>query len=1322
MSTVKWLHISDLHLNTPGYESAFLRDELPKFLKHANILCDYVFCTGDLRDAVQGAFPDDNGQFLKDICQAVGSPELFIVPGNHDVDRGSATSADGDASRHEAIERIGSYYRSEVGLIHEEDLVVLNDRQSGFRRYISSVLPPERMAFYENPQKPHFSIETEFFNILHVDSTLSYTIGRESNLILGTNHLYEAIRTINKAKPTILLTHYAYIMLSQEERKRVRELLYHNGIQLWLAGHEHDHNLQPVSYLHSIQSGELRLEDKCSTSVLVGEFDTETRLGSIKAYAWFPEGWYVYPAVWHGLGRDDVYPFVLRLLESGELRSPEAIQSHRHNQKYQRPENLLDALFADITCGMTLYQGTGGLIECLRDTWQNSENLVLIADGGMGKTTRLLAACDLLSENAAVYIPLERTEPQHLKRDVCRALFGDSSEDRLYQLTKDRHTTPDLYLFLDGMNEVDGTREREFAGIIRQITADYPGIQLVIVSRSNFTERYQFERIRLGQIAPLRPEQIQILFTADEWAAIQSNPPLKRLIQNPLMATLYKRISPELNRKKPYIDWVENITNETELIYDYYQSQISLCLSKQQDLLIFAAQFIRCCLPYIAFCFERTAKHTMPLDTFRKILEEAVKLEWDGSIAIVQRELRIRDVIPPTCFELEDYLFNISHLMYRAEDIVSFPHQIHRDYLSSVWLTKTPDILNCWNERILTTTVSHHIRALTGMDSWNHLAKTVTDCARDRDDCRNLLINVINTFPYTADSGLPDFSRLDFRRIRIPDYSYVGEKISLSGTRIDEYSLGGGTGEIGLVRGLSFSPNMDYLAGISGCEIVIYAMETGRKVLRAAVYPDRHQIGKACTRFSQDSHYLFIRKHEDLIIFRKTENAWCRVGDISHVFVKKLHNAIIHGEQLSLYYTNRICTYSLQTAEPLENLDARHPYEHTEEGEDIAKISASAAPASEEEYSAAVSADGQYRAICYQDGRTVVQYRSGKILHNLEHGKGVLKAAAISKDGNRAVTLSANTYGGKRRIQLWDLDNKRKYAERFCGAATKSIYLTDNGDWIIGFEDGHTWFWHWEQPDRQFSRGERFISETEHGLTTYGNRLLIQSADGNLQTLDLDDQKMFSLGKFDAVQYATVLPSGGVATVDYSGQYVRFHSTTTNLPLSINLEKSKIRNIHAFKTQPFLAVVTANGLASMYHTGTGQRTRLLRSSIGYKIVAFHPDRDVFSFSDGDKRIETFRYYEWRHGRQPRGKWCGPEKPKFELDGKIIAIGFNTIHEEQIVIETTGKITYMQERFCDFHDQTHIITNFSVDGYDFQGVICERPIRDQLLKNGAEIGE
>ncbi|MCC8050893.1 MAG: metallophosphoesterase [Clostridiales bacterium] len=83
---IKWIHFSDLHLNSDGMETELLRDELPDFLLKSGIRCDYAFCTGDIRYAPDGAYPNDTAEYILSLCTAAHVPveNLFIVPGNHE--------------------------------------------------------------------------------------------------------------------------------------------------------------------------------------------------------------------------------------------------------------------------------------------------------------------------------------------------------------------------------------------------------------------------------------------------------------------------------------------------------------------------------------------------------------------------------------------------------------------------------------------------------------------------------------------------------------------------------------------------------------------------------------------------------------------------------------------------------------------------------------------------------------------------------------------------------------------------------------------------------------------------------------------------------------------------------------------------------------------------------------------------------------------------------------------------------------------------------------------------------------------------------------
>lgn len=310
---IRWLHISDLHLGSDGAVTAMLRDELPLFLKDEGLKCDYVFCTGDIRtaNANPNEYTEDMAAFLKQICEAVGTTteRLFVVPGNHDVNRDVVGRADSVES---ALWGESLYYNSDDGIIKQEDLGKIMSGENDFKGFLGNIYKPERLVYYGSAESPHFNIETEDFNILHVDTTVAYTKGHEANdLVVGTKKLYDVIRFLNKKKPTILLTHYPYDCLRQGEKKVLSTMLQHNEVRLWLAGHEHDKLLKKEQYLNVLQSGELRKEDKTYPSFLIGEYEPANYDCRISAYMWYPEGWGKYPYVDQDNTPQDVYDFKL---------------------------------------------------------------------------------------------------------------------------------------------------------------------------------------------------------------------------------------------------------------------------------------------------------------------------------------------------------------------------------------------------------------------------------------------------------------------------------------------------------------------------------------------------------------------------------------------------------------------------------------------------------------------------------------------------------------------------------------------------------------------------------------------------------------------------------------------------------------------------------------------------------------------------------------------------------------------------------------------------------------------------------------------------
>lgn len=149
---IRWLHISDLHLNDGNFSSARLRDELPSFLRNKRMKCDYVFCTGDIRSANvrPNSFTEDMADYMRNICHAVGVPieRLFIVPGNHDVN----IFAEG---REDAIKHIvpyDGYYKPDYGHIDTVDLEKLQSGKEDFVDFLSELYDTDRIGLYKDSE------------------------------------------------------------------------------------------------------------------------------------------------------------------------------------------------------------------------------------------------------------------------------------------------------------------------------------------------------------------------------------------------------------------------------------------------------------------------------------------------------------------------------------------------------------------------------------------------------------------------------------------------------------------------------------------------------------------------------------------------------------------------------------------------------------------------------------------------------------------------------------------------------------------------------------------------------------------------------------------------------------------------------------------------------------------------------------------------------------------------------------------------------------------------------------------------------------------
>ena len=295
MAIVRWIHFSDLHLNSLNTETRLLRDKLEEFLCQQGIRCDYAFCSGDIRNAPDGELNDESLKQIEKICNSVGVSidRMFIVPGNHDVERDLV-------SRKKALRRIfnpsaskkNGYYDPVKGIIKAEDITALNLGKARYYNDLKKIYNRDDAECITKADELHKVIVKDNLSIVLLDSTIAYSEKQEQNLIIGTNELYKALEGINPDNYTIVLSHYSLRALLLEEEKQLINVLSRFNVGLWLCGHYHDVEIKKQhGNLYELRCGSF-IYDGGKPSVLIGELNTETGYGSVFAYIWQQgDGW-----------------------------------------------------------------------------------------------------------------------------------------------------------------------------------------------------------------------------------------------------------------------------------------------------------------------------------------------------------------------------------------------------------------------------------------------------------------------------------------------------------------------------------------------------------------------------------------------------------------------------------------------------------------------------------------------------------------------------------------------------------------------------------------------------------------------------------------------------------------------------------------------------------------------------------------------------------------------------------------------------------------------------------------------------------------------
>lgn len=1331
---IRWLHISDLHLNSKGAATSMLRDEMTCFLREQGLTCDYVFCTGDIRSANEkpNAYTEEMVKFLRNVCDAAGTmtDNMFIVPGNHDIDRDHA-------KRMEAIRRVkyqpesSGYYDANDGQIQEKDMAAIMKGEADFIKFLKKIYPEDRVKCYGNKKAPHFNVETDDFNILHLDSTIIYAKGQEkSDLIVGSNALLKALETLNPDKPTLLLTHYPFTALAQDEKKILSTMLQKHEVRLWLAGHEHDQVLQKVHYIDSLQAGELRKENQATASFLIGEYNPNTYQCKLFVYAWYSEGWEKYPFVNLDGRRKDIYECELKPLGTDGLsREARAAKEANKEFEYRLPKKVEQGLLPAILDGVT----KTSLEELLPDNWHSdTPHVIMLADGGMGKTTMLLLHC----KNASIpvlYAPAERLTAlgMGLEQFVVNKVY-DGDTARFKENLSSKFAQPTLTLFVDGLNEVDANAE---SGYIRELQrlSMLKGLQILVTSRDDFTRRHSMPEYKSVRLCPLDNNQIKDYFTEQEWTQIQESNALCRLLQNPMLVTVYKEICSVIDeyRDVEFLDWILPVRHALDLFHDYYVAQLALMM-KRTDIggqrMLMAFSCIRGLLPAIAYAFESAHSLNKENAEFRDLLQKVlVEYELDAkALASVQEFYRERTMPNTDALSVTDLLINELRLLYRDSQVTSFPHQMFRDYLSAHWIIRQSQIPKhigqIWNGRAIPLPVMNYIRQSSGA-YWNDgIANAVKNEGEKLKDKAGLLIdNLLQCFPNTKESGVPDYSGLCLEGHLLPLHQVQkGDQISLKGATIDRYTLGLTSGDVERYFQLCLSEDYAFLAAYEdkSYSVVVFSLFDDFP-------PFLHKLGKRIAKMEFHGNRLYVLAGS-LYIYTLLDNGWSFTGEIKAKdgsLTRQLKGMVESGGILYLYYHSRLETYDLADGLRKEIINGKL-WENPVKGEDLSSLRQNTYPIlkSTRKQTEVISETGDetYKAVSYGDGRLVIMSGT-ELVTVLKKGKTMLMDAAISGDGHWAATLSFKVYDQQRKIQLWSLDKEMRVEDFCCPQEVERIYLSETGLWLLGESNTRTWTFDW-RTGQEMWYAEHFVPNHAGRLVTYGNQV-VRKKDNALSLYDLGTRQEQKLsGLYPNPKLVCFLPDGTLAAVDESGKHFRFNSTSGLGILTVTPEEQNIVSIQALKGQPYIIVFTEDQRIRIYHTGNKQCLRNEAGQSKARILVSHPEKTLIADSDGLRFLETHNYYQIQKKNKPIGWWYANPYRREDpaIDGDILDIAFNAKNKQLVAILANGRIVFCNETYCRYQGSFHIITAFDVSVYDFKGCQCPSELKEQLRHNGAEV--
>ena len=319
-SGITWIHLSDWHQRGQDFNRTKVRDKLIQDILQREHLCtelkqvDFIIFSGDLAFSGKAEEYEAAKTYLfEPVLKAtsLSRESLFIVPGNHDLDR----------------DEFEILPQAILNPFESEDQVQewLENRKKRQRLLEPFAVYKQFVSEYTGQKSPDYAsvrqmeINNRRIALLGINSALMAgrknqqgDVKDEGKLIVGEPQIYAPLRQIETDDLRIAVLHHPFNWLKEFDRRRIEKNLGEK-CQFILCGHEHDPRVQQINGTRGnyvlIPTGASYDRRDWANSYNFVHLDLETGKGSVYLRRWSDRAdkWIKDEDTWS----DGLYPIAL---------------------------------------------------------------------------------------------------------------------------------------------------------------------------------------------------------------------------------------------------------------------------------------------------------------------------------------------------------------------------------------------------------------------------------------------------------------------------------------------------------------------------------------------------------------------------------------------------------------------------------------------------------------------------------------------------------------------------------------------------------------------------------------------------------------------------------------------------------------------------------------------------------------------------------------------------------------------------------------------------------------------------------------------------